>query len=159
MRNESSTADVHDVMHAATPESPYRAPSVVDAPLAPSLRFVRWVGGSFAVPASVYLLGSVWSLFTAPSCRGAQGLAGEALLLLLFGVAAIAFGVMGTRRVAVAVRDRVRVRSWFGKSAWTVVAASPLVFASLSTVGTALYFDLHYLFLRCLDLGGVFSFH
>jgi hypothetical protein len=146
-------------MSAAAGEGPYRAPVVVDAPFAPSLRFVTWIAAVFGVPASLYLLASVWSLFTAPDCGHEANLGGEALLLLVLGVASGAFSVLGMRRAGEAIRDRVRVRSWFGKTAWTTIAASPVVLASLGMIVTTLYFDLHYLFLRCLDLGGAFSFH
>jgi hypothetical protein len=144
----------------ASRKGPYRSHAALNAPLAPSLRFVVWIGRLFAAPASLYVVASVWSLLTAPTCSAhSGGLGGEAFLLLAITSATLALGVLATRRAATSVRRRARVRSWLGKTAWTVLVALPTVLASVGVVATALFFDVQYLLLRCLDFGGSGGFH
>ena len=130
-------------MESVTREGPYRSAGVLDAPFAPSLRATRWLGGAFAAPASLYVLASVWSLVFAPACPSHdESLVGQALGLLVLGGATLALGALGTRRASSAVRRRVRVRSWVGTTAWTIIAALPVILASVGMAATALYFDL-----------------
>ncbi len=147
-------------MELATREGPYRSNSLRVAAFAPSLRFVPWVGALFTTPAAIMTVLSMWWLVRAPTCSShPDGLGAEAALLFALAAATIGCGVFVTRRATVAVQRRVRVRSWIGKTFWTVVVALPTAIAAAGIVVIALYFNFELVFLRCFDFGGIGSFN
>lgn len=123
-------------------EGPYRTPPAFDGALAPSLRWVGYVGGALHAASGALTALVLHALLTDRTCGGMPSpQVASALTLLALSAGAVATGVWLQRRLVLRVKRRWRVLSRSRQIAWQLAALGPAIasFALCAVLAASLF--------------------